>query len=135
VGWLDYIDKTSFSSGNLGYTILAFAMSIVIAGVAGHVAYTFKPVGKTYLGALAGYFLGNFVYNLFFIYWNKALATLIVCQAVFTLIGGYLGYKLRDGFTIISTSILGAYLIVRGISFFAGGYPDELDLYQDITSG
>jgi len=42
---------------------------------------------------------------------------------------------LRDGFTIISTSILGAFATVRGIAIFAGGYPSEFDLYRDITSG
>lgn len=135
LGMLDYIDKSALVSGNLGLTIFAFALAIGIAGLAGHTSSTFQPLGKLFLGALAGYFFGSFVYNLFFIFWNKALVTLIVCQAVFTLVGGYLGYKLRDGFTIISTAILGAFATVRGISIFAGGYPTEFDLYKDITSG
>lgn len=42
---------------------------------------------------------------------------------------------MRDGFTIISTSILGAFATVRGVAIFAGGYPAEFDLYRDITSG
>jgi len=36
---------------------------------------------------------------------------------------------------IISTSIIGAFATIRGISIFAGGYPSEYDLYRDITSG
>jgi hypothetical protein len=136
LGMLDYIDKSAIvRSGSLLMTILAFALAITIAGMAGQASYKFQPLGKTFLGALAGYFFGCFVYNLFFIFWNKALVTLIVCQAVFTLVGGYLGFKLRDGFTIISTALLGAFATVRGISIFAGGYPAEFDLYQDITSG
>ncbi len=135
LGMLDYINKNSLGTGNLALTIFAFALAIMAAGVAGHTSYTFKPLGKLFLGALAGYIFGSFVYNLFFIFWNKALVTLVVCQSVFTLIGGYLGYKLQDGFTIISTAIIGAFATVRGIAIFAGGYPDEFDLYKDITSG
>jgi len=79
MGMLDYIDKNSLGSGNLGLTIFAFAVAICAAGLAGHTSYTFKPLGKLFLGALAGYFFGCFIYNLFFIFWNKALVTLVIC--------------------------------------------------------
>lgn len=135
LGMLNYIDKNTPGDGNLGLVLFSFALAMCAALLAGHTSYTFKPLGKLFLGGLAGYFFGCFVYNLFFIFWNKALVTLIVCQTVFLVIGAYLGYQLRDGFVIISTSILGAFATVRGIAMFAGGYPSEYDLYRDITSG
>jgi len=135
IGMLNYIDKNTAGSGSLGMTIFAIALAVCAALLAGHTSYTFKPLGKLFLGGLAGYFVGCFFYNLFFIFWNKALVTLVVCQAVFMVIGAYLGFKLRDGFVIITTSLLGAFATVRGISIFAGGYPSEFALSSDITSG
>jgi hypothetical protein len=34
---------------------------------------------------------------------------------------------------MISTSLIGAYLTVRGISAYAGGYPNEFTVYLAIT--
>jgi hypothetical protein len=34
---------------------------------------------------------------------------------------------------MISTSLIGAYLTVRGISAYAGGYPNEFTVYMRIT--
>jgi len=79
LGMLDYIDKNSMGSGNLGLVIFSFALAICAALLAGHTSYTFKPLGKLFLGGLAGYLLGSFFYNLFFIFWNKALVTLVIC--------------------------------------------------------
>jgi hypothetical protein len=39
---------------------------------------------------------------------------------------------LFDHAIIISTAIVGSYAFIRGISFYAGGYPSELELIQII---
>mmetsp|Transcript_3188 Transcript_3188/g.3810 ORF Transcript_3188/g.3810 Transcript_3188/m.3810 type:complete len:111 (-) Transcript_3188:2-334(-) len=36
---------------------------------------------------------------------------------------------------IIGTSIIGAFLLIRGIGVFAGGYPNEFQLHNEIISG
>ena len=41
---------------------------------------------------------------------------------------------MKDALAIATTSALGAYAFVRGISLFAGGYPDELQMYQSIVN-
>jgi len=33
------------------------------------------------------------------------------------------------------TSFAGSYFIIRGISLYAGGFPNEVDLSNDISSG
>lgn len=79
LGMLDYLDKSALvATGHLGYVILSIALALCAGLLAGHTAATFKPVGKTFLGTLAGYFFGSFVYNLFFVFWNKALVTLVI---------------------------------------------------------
>jgi len=33
------------------------------------------------------------------------------------------------------TGIIGSYMIVRGISLYAGGFPDEMNLQEEIKQG
>ena len=40
-----------------------------------------------------------------------------------------MGYKKEEEIAIISTSILGAYAIVRGISVWSEGFPSEKEVY------
>ena len=36
---------------------------------------------------------------------------------------------------ILGTSLIGAFLFIRGIGLLAGGYPNEFQLHNDIISG
>ena len=44
-------------------------------------------------------------------------------------------YNLVYQIIIVSTSLIGSYLIVRGISLYVGNFPNELDLHDDIIAG
>ena len=44
-------------------------------------------------------------------------------------------YNLVYQIIIVSTSLIGSYLIVRGISLYVGNFPNELDLHNDIIAG
>lgn len=46
------------------------------------------------------------------------------------LVAGILAFFLRIFTIITSTAFIGSYLCVRGISMYAGGFPDETQLYQ-----
>jgi len=48
---------------------------------------------------------------------------------------GYLAFIWEDHIVILATSLIGAYLFIRGISIFAGGFPNEITLYQEISEG
>jgi Ca2+/H+ antiporter len=41
----------------------------------------------------------------------------------------------RSQVTIVSTSLIGAFFLVRGFAFFIGGYTDEITLYTQIKAG
>jgi len=45
------------------------------------------------------------------------------------LIAAFLAHKFFDHALIISTSFIGAYALIRGVSVFAGHYPNEAVLY------
>ena len=46
-----------------------------------------------------------------------------------------LSFVLRSHILIISTAFVGSYGFIRGISFYAGGYPNEFTLYDRIKHG
>lgn len=78
------------------------------------------------LGAGLGYIVGVVIYNTCLQY-VKLNATLVY---YLTISGGIilfaiLGYCLYSILLVIGTAIIGAYLIVRGISLYAGGFPNE----------
>jgi hypothetical protein len=47
----------------------------------------------------------------------------------------FLTFKKSDHFMIFSTSLMGSYILVRGVSLFAGGYPNEFELVQELQVG
>lgn len=78
------------------------------------------------LSILLGFFTGNILYNFllqfinldpFAIYWIS-LGGCVVFFVIFTLIFSY-------AIVIITTSIFGAYILVRGVSLHLGGFPEE----------
>lgn len=38
---------------------------------------------------------------------------------------GFIAFKVEEKVMIVVTSMLGAYMIIRGIAMYAGGYPNE----------
>ena len=82
-----------------------------------HKRYCFVIVGA-YLGAILSLFLFNlFVYEI--------LPFMIFSAVLFAVIN----YFFRIIITILSTSITGAYMTIRGISFILGGFPSEVLIY------
>jgi phosphotransferase system glucose/maltose/N-acetylglucosamine-specific IIC component len=46
-----------------------------------------------------------------------------------------LAYILHDVMIIISTAVSGAYLGATGVSYFVGGFPSVIDIYNMIKNG
>lgn len=55
---------------------------------------------------------------------------LIVMSVVFCVILGYLTFRVHDQIIIVSTSLNGAYMVIRPISWIFGGFPNELLVAQ-----
>lgn len=51
------------------------------------------------------------------------------------IVGGVLGFVLYNHALIISTSIIGSFLFIRGISLYAGGFPNEMLIIEQIKNG
>eukprot|EP00340_Litonotus_pictus_P012296 CAMPEP_0170538258 /NCGR_PEP_ID=MMETSP0209-20121228/103204_1 /TAXON_ID=665100 ORGANISM="Litonotus pictus, Strain P1" /NCGR_SAMPLE_ID=MMETSP0209 /ASSEMBLY_ACC=CAM_ASM_000301 /LENGTH=197 /DNA_ID=CAMNT_0010839915 /DNA_START=533 /DNA_END=1122 /DNA_ORIENTATION=+ len=87
------------------------------------------------LGAIMGFMVGVLVYNfgLRYVKSNPDLVYwLTVCGMI--AVGVLIAYFFGKHLLIISTSIIGSYVLIRGSSYLIGGFPNEgevLDLIND----
>lgn len=107
--------------------ILGLAVGVLIA------VYANQIFGFV-IGALCGYIGGLFVYNLLsrFITWHPDIIQwliIIACMIILILFAIWA----FDKILIIGTSFIGAYLFVRGISIFAGSFPNESTIIDMIN--
>lgn len=107
------------------WIVLTFA--IILGIVAGY--FVFKYHDKIFallVGGFAGFFLGEFCFNLFGseIDANQTLIHILFIIGCI-LISVAIAYYARKFIIIIATSFIGAYAFIRAISIFAGGFPSE----------
>jgi hypothetical protein len=50
---------------------------------------------------------------------------MILCGILCAIGGGALSWKYAKAVVLFSTSLIGSYSFMRGISYFAGGFPSE----------
>ena len=108
---------------------------IIGVGIA-FIALTFEAFNSVILGVVVGYLFGSLLYNLLVkvihinpqaLYWG----TLISCILFVSIAGGFM----KAYMVCLATSLVGSYALVRGISVFAGGYPDETYVMMLINKG
>lgn len=121
-------EKTS-----LGVLIGGLLVSVILGALfAYYLGYKFaKEWSVALVGAWAGIVLGLVgskvagVTN-----GTVTLGMALVCG----LIGGYLGRKWRRGLKSFGTAFVGAFLMIRGVACYVGGYPSEYQLPSDVNS-
>ena len=110
------------------WVVLFFA--VVLGVVAGYFVYKYhEKVFSLLVGGFAGFFLGEFCYDLFGgeIDANQTLIHILFI-VIAIIISVVVAYFARDFIIIISTSFIGAYATIRAISIFAGGFPSEFTI-------
>ena len=112
-------------------------VGLILGTVAGIFAFRHhKTVIAFLVGGICGFFLGQFLYSLF---GNRIPVNGIVMNIVFVLVSiGILiliTFKLKKEIVIIGTSFIGAYIFIRGISLFAGHFPDEFTIADLVNNG
>lgn len=116
----------------VGWVILA--VSVILGCIVGFFAAKLVRVGVFILGVCAGAGIALILNNTVF-YKINSVAVLWVMIGIFGIVLGVLSFIWFDYIVIVCTSILGGYLFIRGISLFAGGYPNEFTLYERIKVG
>ena len=87
-------------------------------------------------GVICGFWLGEFIYDLFAnkITWNPVLVHWLIIIGLI-IIMCILGIFFITYIVIISTSIIGAYLAIRGVSVLCGYFPNESTVMDLADSG
>lgn len=116
----------------VGWTVLALA---VVAGAAiGFLMYKCQKLGAAMLAAFGGFLLGMTLCTTFL--WATQSSTLFwVISSVFAVIGAVCAFFFFFPMVIFVTAFGGSYLFVRGISLYAGGYPNEFTVMNQLKSG
>jgi len=96
-------------------------------------AYCVK-VGAAILAAWGGFALGlilntavMFHFEYVWVFWTTNIVCMVICAA--------LTFKVFDHAMIITTSALGSYALVRGVSCYAGHYYNEFTIINLLKSG
>lgn len=91
-------------------------------------------VGAALLAAWGGFALGiilnaavMFHFEYSWVFWTTNVVCMVVCAL--------LTFKLFDHAMIFTTSILGSYLLVRGVSCYLGHYYNEFTIVEMLKSG
>jgi len=120
------------SSGSMGVVITGFVLAGVLGLVAGWALWKFIIIGFIILGGIAGFFAGALAYNLIFVTWWPSVWAYAGIAFGTAIVGCILASHFREDVIIVSTSLIGSYIFVRGISMFAGGYPDEVTMFKEL---
>ena len=110
---------------------VAIVVIALIAIGGGILLRKFRKVGVSLFAAWGGVMLGFLVTTTF------AVANVYAFYAI--LIAGAIGmffitYKLEQVVVIMLTAFIGSYALIRGISLYAGGFPSEASLHEEIAS-
>jgi len=88
-----------------------------------------RKVGIALIGTFGGVLLG-FMITTTFVVGSTALTWVIVLGCGIAV--GFLAFFVEKAVIIIVTSFVGSYGVIRGISMYAGGFPNEMQLKQEI---
>lgn len=87
------------------------------------------------VGALAGFFIGLFLYTALLALIGTGPAWLMIGFAIVcAIIVAYYSQKYRRTVVMLGTTVIGSYWIVRGLSYFFGNYPNESEIWAALSN-
>lgn len=106
--------------------------SLVVALVLAFFITKLRRCAVAAVGGVGGAFLGIMITTLTMVgtdaaYWIIIIGTSLAC-AILT-------FFLEVYVVMLATAFAGSYMFIRGISFYAGGFPPETALYEIIKDG
>jgi hypothetical protein len=135
-GALTALEAKSVKNGKqVGIAVAAFLIALALALFAGWFIKKVRRVGLGLLGGAAGLFLGFTLYNMLFAMWVKHVAVLVLSTVGFAALGCFAAYKWDKVIIVYVTAFIGSYALIRGISVFAGSYPNEISMFTQMMAG
>lgn len=119
------------------WSTVVLTIVAIIAGLgAGWLIFSAVPFCIGLLGIVAGFFGGAALYSLILgMTGYDALWMLITLCVLCAIAGGFLSFYFKMGFLNLATSMIGAYMFMRGTTFYFGHYPSEMEMFQMIVDG
>jgi hypothetical protein len=114
---------------------IVIPLSIVIGAVVAFFTASFIRIGVILTGIWAGATVGSILFQTVVYLITSEVWMLWTLMAFFGLLGAVIAVKFYKLINIVGTSIIGAFLLVRGIAFYVGGYPNEFQLHNEIVHG
>lgn len=106
----------------------------VVGIIVGALLAKYIKVGAAVLGGWGGFIVGLILNEAFmyqfeyvWVFWATNVAAILICAA--------LTFKLFDHAMIMSTSVIGAYGLARGVSCYAGHYYNEFTIIELLKAG
>lgn len=129
-----------FAHLKVEYSTLTFWLIIAVASlsglIVGYFIARFKRLPVVFLGHFLGFLLGTVLYQLALKYIHINPEAVYWVTVIFCVIAaGVVAWFFYKHILVIGTSFIGAYAIVRGISFMAGHFPDERQIIDLIKHG
>jgi hypothetical protein len=115
---------------------VVFGVCCVVGILVGLLLAYLARFGTAVLTAWGGVCLALMLYTSF-VYKidNEHRVAFWIFVVLMGVIAGVLGFFLYNHAIIIATSIIGSYIFVRGISLYAGGFPNEMVIIEMIKNG
>lgn len=112
---------------------VVYTASLILGSLVGVLLAKLSKLGVAVLAGWGGFCLGMILYSSFMYKLDGERHILFWCQNIgLAVIAGILSIFLFNHAVIFATSIVGSYAFIRGISLYAGGYPNEMQLIDMI---
>jgi hypothetical protein len=112
---------------------IVFGVSLFVGAIVGLILAKLSRLGVAVLAGWGGFCLGMILYSAFMYKLDGDKRILFwIFNISLGIIAGILSIFLFNHAIVISTAIIGSYAFVRGISMYAGGYPNEMELIEII---
>jgi len=123
---------TSSTEEWVGWVVLA--CSIIVGLFGGYLLYKCQRLGAAVIGGWGGFLLGV-VFNTTVLWAAQSEVAFWIISISCALVAAGLAFIFYYHAVILSTGFTGAYFFVRGISLYAGGFPNEWALIEQIKAG
>ena len=115
---------------------IVFIICACIGVLVGIVLAFLTRAGVAVLAGWGGFCVGLILYNSFiYKFDNDGKAAFWASTIGLAIIAGLLSFWLLWHAIIIASSVAGSYAIMKGVSMYTGGFPDEMELYYMIKMG
>lgn len=129
--------STFMKDGESWVVILTCTLTAIFSLIMGGLSVYFIKFGGSVIGAVAGFLFGILINTAWFYLYESLILTYCVCGALACIIFVNCLFRLYsfNATTLLSTSFIGSYLLLRGIAVYVGEYPNEIILLGQMKRG